>query len=431
MRTEAAVDAALGRIRPRLSTNVRWTLLGTAAHSVSQWLQFAILARAGGPEAVGRYALALALTAPVMSFAALQLRALLASDPAERFVFREYRALASITAAIGLVACGALALVTGAGRGAWSILAAVCVMRVTDSLADVYYGLWQQQERMHMIGLGRVVHAVFSTFLVALGAGVGGAESAVWGAALGSAVAYAFIHTITVRDTLARHALLRGPERPSTRRLLELAAEGLPMGVILLLSTLQTTVPRYFVDALLGSGALGLFAAAAQLTAAGNVFVGALGSAALPRLAAHAAGNTKAFRALTRKLLLAGAALGAAGVAASALVGRWVLQLVYGAPFGDGEGLLVVLSVAAASGFVASLLGYALTSARIIVAQPAILIVTLGALTALCAVLVPALGTSGAAWALAVAYVVQGVASRIVLRRSWTGAASGAATVSR
>ena len=58
----------------RMRTNVRWNVLGNVSYALGQWLQLVILARMGGPAAVGAYAFALALTAPVMMFASLCLR---------------------------------------------------------------------------------------------------------------------------------------------------------------------------------------------------------------------------------------------------------------------------------------------------------------------------------------------------------------------
>ncbi len=71
MRAEGAarsVEPGGAARRPAMSTNVWWTLLGTAANSAGTWLVIVILARSSGAAAVGTYAMALALTAPVMAF---------------------------------------------------------------------------------------------------------------------------------------------------------------------------------------------------------------------------------------------------------------------------------------------------------------------------------------------------------------------------
>ena len=50
----------------RMRSNIRWNLMGNLAYALGQFVQLIILARMGGPAAVGTYVLALSLTAPVM-----------------------------------------------------------------------------------------------------------------------------------------------------------------------------------------------------------------------------------------------------------------------------------------------------------------------------------------------------------------------------
>ncbi|HET6436844.1 MAG TPA: hypothetical protein VFG59_02195, partial [Anaeromyxobacter sp.] len=144
----------------------------------------------------------------------------------------------------------------------------------------------------------------------------------------------------------------------------------------------------------------------------------ALGGAGAPRLAwARNVGDEATFARLTGRLVLAGAGLGVLGVTASALAGRLVLSVVFRPEFGAAAGVLLVLSVAAGLGFVASLLGYALTAARVLVAQAAVLSASLAVTLAGCALLVPRHGAVGAAWVLVLANLVQGAWNGAALRR--------------
>lgn len=405
--------------RARLSANVRWALLGTASSAAANWLMVVLLARSSGPEAVGTYVFALALTAPVMSFASLQLRSLLASDPQGSYGFREYRKLTYLTTALGILASLLIALAAGSGSAAWPVLGAVCAMRAADAIAEIYRGLWQQKERMRVIGVGRLLQFLVSVTLVAVIIRMGGGAAGVAaGAALGSLTLLAFMHAWTAGDPEVSRALAASPAPVRWSRLWSLAAQGLPLGVILLLGELQSNVPRYFIERTAGKAALGLFAAANQLTTSGQLVVGALGSAALPRLAAWHAAGSAAFGDLARKLVLGGALFGAAGVLASALVGRQVLALVYKPEFGEAAGMLVVLSVAAGLGFVGSLLGYALTASRVIAVQPVILAITLAVIVLACALLSSRHGGVGVAWALVAGSAVQVAASQVALHRS-------------
>lgn len=399
--------------------NVRATLLGNAAYAVGLWAQLVIFARLGGPAAVGAYAFALALTAPVMMLSYLQVRILLASDARGAYAFRDYRQLRFITTAAALVIMVPVAWSTGQWRTVWPILGPVCAKVAADALADVYYGLWQQRERMGVIGWGLTLNAVASvTFMAAVALLGGGAPAVATGAALGSCVALVFVHLRTASDPELRGSVAPGAAPVEWRRLGRLAREAAPLGIIVLLGSLQLNVPRYFIQHYAGEASLGLFAAAYQLTATGGIFIQALAGAATPRLArACSEGNAAAFKALARKLVLSAVTLGVLGVATSALIGRPVLSIVFRPEFGSAAGVLVVLSVAAGVGFVATVVGYALTAARVIGVQPVLLSATLAVAFACCAVLVPSHGAAGAAWALVAASVVQAVWSAVALSR--------------
>jgi len=398
-----------------LRTNAQWLLAGNVAFALGAWVQVVLLARAGGPSAVGSYAYALALTGPAVGFASLQLRALLATDGAGAYSFGEYRALRALGMAAAVVAVVALGW-SSDGAPLLGVLVPVCLMRAAEGVSDVYHGVWQRSERMAVIGWALALNGVGSAVLMgvalAMGTGVAGGAA---GAALGSAIALAFVHQ---RTAAARGALRLAPAGGlAWRRLLRLARAAAPLGGITLLTALQASVPRYFIQASGEEAALGLFAAAYQLPVAGGMVISALGSAAVPRLAAlHEAGDGAAFRSLTRTLTWSGALLGVAGVALAIVLGRPLLAVLYDPSFAGADRMLVVLSAAAGLAFVASFQGYALTAARVIAPQPILLGGVTLVLGVACAALVPRFGGLGAAWAIVAASAVQVLASGALLR---------------
>jgi O-antigen/teichoic acid export membrane protein len=425
----SVTPSAEGRLEGRVRRNVEWNLLGSAAYAAGQWLQLITLARMGGPAAVGTYAFALAVTAPVMVFASLCLRFMQASDARSAYSFREYLSLRSATTGAAVLLIVTTAWGTGAGDGVWPVLVPVCAMRAADAVSDIYYGLWQQRERMSAIAGGLVLNAFASVALMLLASALGwGVPEAAAGAAVGSCAALLFIHVRTASDRDLRGAIVHC-EPVAWRRVCRLAREAAPLGFTILLGSLQQNIPRFFVQHFAGPSALGVFAAASQLTASADLAGGAMAAAAAPRLGSHVArSDVRAFQGVTRNLVLAGALLGAVGVALSALAGRWFLVHVYRPEFASGAPVLVILSAAAGMTLVASMLGYSLTAARVIAIQPFLLTLTLTVLTAGCFAIVPRWGESGAAWALLCATSVHALVSWVALRRAvWRPAASRAA----
>jgi O-antigen/teichoic acid export membrane protein len=394
-------------------------MAGNVAYAVGQWAQLILLARVGGAAAVGVYSLALALTAPVTNFASLQLGMLLSSDTRRSYAFREYRQLRAHTTVLAVVAIAVIGWISGTRGEAAIALALVAAMRAADAMSDVYFAAWQRAERMREIGVGMALNAGLSAGAMAAAVALGfGATGAIAGTVLGSLAALAYVCHRTSRDPELSMELSERQEGSGGRRWVRLGLEALPLGAIVLLTSLQQNVPRYFVQHAGGEIALGLFAAAAQLTAAGGIVVAALGRATTPRFARLlASGDLDGFRALARKIAGRGLLLGGCGAALAAVAGAPILRLLYGAEFAPAAPTLVVLSVAAGFGFVGSLLGYALTAGRVIAVQPLLLSFTLVALVAACFALVPAHGTMGAAWAFAIAAATHAALSGVVLSR--------------
>ena len=80
-----------------------WTFAGNVVYSGSQWGMLMVLAKLGSPEMVGQFALGLAVTAPVIMFANLQLRGVQATDARREYRFGHYLALRLFTTALAIL----------------------------------------------------------------------------------------------------------------------------------------------------------------------------------------------------------------------------------------------------------------------------------------------------------------------------------------
>jgi O-antigen/teichoic acid export membrane protein len=99
--------------------------------------------------------------------------------------------------------------------------------------------------------------------------------------------------------------------------------------------------------------------------------------------------------------------LGLVGIFVAAIKGKQILEIMYRPEYGARANLLTYLMIAAGIGYLCQFFGYAVTAARIFVAQiPLSLIVGL-TLTGTCYLWVPRFGVVGAIWAIATTMLVQ------------------------
>jgi len=181
----------------------------------------------------------------------------------------------------------------------------------------------------------------------------------------------------------------------------------LPLGVVTMLISLNSNIPRYFIEGQLGGYQLGIFAAVASFQKAAPTVVQALGRSASPRLANYyAAGNFRSFRKLTVRLITVGVMLGGAGVLVAVVAGRLILTLFYGPEYAL-PGLFALIMLGAGIDYVATMVLFVITSARYFRIQLPLQILTTGTVALACFWLIPAAGLAGAATAIVIGNLVR------------------------
>jgi O-antigen/teichoic acid export membrane protein len=186
-----------------------------------------------------------------------------------------------------------------------------------------------------------------------------------------------------------------------------------------MLVSLNANLPRYAIEHNLGIAELGAYAAVASFITAGSTVVNALGQAATPRLARHAAsGQPREFLRLTAKLGAVVLCLGVSGVALAILAGRPLLTLAYRPEYAAYTALLTGLLAAAIPAYLAAAMGYAVTAARSFDAQVPLFCVVAAVSGCASFLLVPRYGLTGAAIAVAIAAVAQIAGQGFILGRA-------------
>src|SRR5437870_12473778 len=96
-----------------LRCNVAWALAGNLGYSACQWGILICIAKLGTAADVGRFALGLALTAPVITLTNLNLRLLQSTDAREDHPFSVYMSVRLIGTVLGLAVIAAMAFGLG------------------------------------------------------------------------------------------------------------------------------------------------------------------------------------------------------------------------------------------------------------------------------------------------------------------------------
>lgn len=402
-----------------LRRNFSWTFIGNLIYSGCQWGMLVVLAKLGNPEMVGTFTLGLAVTAPVMMFSNLQLRDIQTTDAKNHYLFNDYLGLRLITTGLALPIILWITLATGYKGETAIVIILIGFAKGLESISDVFYGLLQKHEKMDRMAISVMMKGPLSLLMLSIGTYISG--SIVWGV-LGLVIAWACILLIwdipsyrwlinkftsegEIPDSLEGRTAKPRWQLGTIRKLIWLS---LPLGLVMMLISLNANIPRYFLEHSLGKKELGVFAALAYLIVAGNMVVSALGSAARPRLAKYYAGaNVSAYQKLLFQLVAIACLLGLSGILVAWVAGGQILTIVYQPEYAKYTELLIWLMVTAGIGYVSSFLGEGMTAARYFRTQIPLFIVVTSTSAIASFWFIPKNGLKGAAIALMIAEIVR------------------------
>ena len=408
-------------VRLSLRKNFTWTFAGNAIYAASQWGQLVVLAKLGSPETVGQFALALAICAPVIMFANLQLRSVQATDARHEYAFADYLGLRLMTTAAAYLVIISIVVLSGYQRETALAILCIGISKCFEAVSDVIFGLLQQQERMDRIAKSLMIEGPLTLVVMTVVLFVThsivwatGSLAVVWGLQLAFYDIPSALMILRAQSPGDEWKLMR--PRFDFKRLRPLVWLALPLGLAGSLNSLNTNIPRYFIQSFLGEQQLGIFAASAYFILIGAYVISALGQSASPRLAHHyQSGDFAKFRRLRNQLIGLGALLGAIGILVVWLGGGFILNFAYGSKYAQQADVLLILMIASALQYTFMFLGTTLNVMRRFQFHAYIQTLSIGMTVLLSIILIKDYGIRGAAYAILIKTFIEGVAYFLVV----------------
>lgn len=435
---EDAGHRAITNSRRQLRANVSWMLAGNVWQGFTQWLLVVALAKLGTIEMVGNFTLGLAIGLPILMFGTLSLRSIQVTDGGHSYRFLDYLFLRFLSLIAALLLIVGISVWAHYSLALIVAIALISAAKMGEFLSDVFYGLLQREERMAGIAISMALRGTLSVCALAAGAWLTG--SLVWGAAGMLASSFMTLLAFDIPRSLAlmRLRLSKGLREcagylltffkgGAYARLKTLAAGGLPLGIVLMLVSLNLNLPRYFVEHNLGIRELGIFSSLTNILSVGSVVINALGQGVTPRLAKYfETARMKEFRDLLSLTVGASLAMGVAGLAGALLFGRQALSILYQPEYMSEQDSLVWLMAASAFVYASSVLGCAVTAVKCFVPQLPLFAIAAGTTAVASMLLVPSQGLRGAALAILISAIIQCAGGAHLLWTAWKRAGASA-----
>ncbi|WP_052345901.1 lipopolysaccharide biosynthesis protein [Paucisalibacillus sp. EB02] len=396
-----------------LKTNMTWTLAGTIIYSLTQWLLLIVIAKLGTPEMVGKYALGLAVTAPIIMLTEMRLRLTLITDAKGSYGFHHYLGTRIVSVLISFLIIIAIVLVIGYEFQTSMIIILIGIAKLPESVSDILHGKLHKYERMDFINISSVLKGILTVIVFSW---ILYTTNSLMMAIIGQILVWTVI--LLFFDCLI--AKRYGSIKPSfnVTKMKQLVKLTIPLGIMGLLTTVNTNLPSYLVEYFLGKEELGYFVALFYILLAGNRVVNALRQPAAPLLASlYEEGNLKGFNNLLLKLLGIGAIIGVLGLITTYIFGEFLLSIIYTPSYAAYSGLFVAIMVSGLFSYPAAFLANGVIATRHFKSQP--YLAGLWVLTSVigCIVFIPKLGVYGAAIAVIIASFVELISLYLVLVR--------------
>lgn len=328
-----------------LAPAIGFSMAGQVVYLLSQLAILASLTRLRGPAAVGEFGLAIALCTPFFMFVSMGGKMSQSSDVKQRYSFAEYGALVAVLACLGVIGSMAAGFVFAKTGHALLIVGIIALTKAAESVSNLAYGAFQQAGRPDKISNSLMLRGALTVplFIALLLAGV----------AVGVAFLAQFVVWTSValaRDYPSASRIAAGKVvRPSGdwRRIAILARETAPLGMSFALGALLNSLPRLFVERMIGLSAVGVLTIVTYFQQAGSIMISAISQPLINRFARlRYSGDVRALRRTQLALLVLVGGCSIAGIIFVALAGEWLLWLVFGPELASASDLLLLIALA-------------------------------------------------------------------------------------
>ncbi|MNG58925.1 Polysaccharide biosynthesis protein [compost metagenome] len=388
-----------------LLKKAKWLVGGNFIFAFSQWVILIFFARMTNQENLGQYALALAIVTPIFAVGNLQLRPLYILDlnSEQKYTYTHFYYLRLICSFIALACCLVLGLFFNVSI---LVLLLVGLLKFFESYSDIIYAYYNAYDQTQLISKSLFLKGTFSVLAVAVGLYLFDFYTALILFLFVYLVVWLFVDNLYIQKT---------QEIKKMSLDLEIMKSAIPMGISLGIVTLQSNIPRLFLDQYASIEAVGIFTVLSYFIIVGSIFINSICQYLSPRLT-HAWNHNRAyFKKLLSMALLVAGGLGLIAIFLSYFMGEFVLNLVYGAEYVTYTDAFVLTMVAGFILYLATVLGYTLTAIGFIKQQIYLFSIVLIFSVLVSYLCIPEYGIIGGIYTLIVSYLVQCVLSLLIV----------------
>lgn len=383
----------------------KWLLGGNLIFSLSQWLIMIMIARLASKENLGQYALALAIVLPIYALTNLQLRPLFILDDNgnRKYNYSNFYYLRLLSSFIGILIC----IIFGFYYNEiLLILLIVAGIKFLESLSDIIYAFYNSKDKTYLISKSLLLK------------GMGGVLACFLGLTYFNfnwAIFFILLNYFLIWYFLDNKFILKTKEISQKKLNFKILNQAIPMGVTLGLVTLQSSIPRIFLNNYESTELVGILSVLSYFVVIGSIFINSICQYLSPKIVKFWINDIKGFIKNYIFMQVISLLFGFFVLFFCYFFGNIILNLVYGEKFIEYEKELNLIMFSGIFLYLSTVNGFTLTSIGYIGKQ--VYIFGFIVLTTLLSsyILIPRLGMDGAIYSMVIAYFTQFIVTSLVI----------------
>lgn len=397
----------------KIKSKLSWSLFGNIIYALSQWGVVTIIARFGTTEDIGIYSLALAITAPIVLFFNFQLSMVLVTDSKNEFDFNQYLGSRVINSAIAFIFIFLVSFIYYNNTEIVIIILLMGLVKFVETLSDICMGYFQKKDRIDLVGKSQLYRGLLTVIIVgALFFLFRNMIIAVAGLLILMILRFIYYDLKIVNKFINIKPIFDN----SWYTLIKIT---FPLGIVSLINSLNTNIPRYFLEHFSGIDQVGIYAALSYVLIASGMVISPVSQIVAPRLA-NAYNKNKVNDILIINFIVICFSIFVFSLIISSVIlqGEKILTILYGSEYSKYNNIFTILNLSIFFTSLTTFFNLNIIAARKFKIQPLInFIVTI--VTVLCSYyLISNNGILGAAYVLILSKGIQTLLSLLIMVNS-------------
>ena len=393
-----------------LLNKAKWLLGGNILFAFSQWLMLIMFSHFSNPIQLGYYSYALAITAPIFMLSNLQLRPLVVADLnlERKFRYSEYFSLRLLTILFAVIV--SLFFIDWENNLALSIVLVVVLIKASESVSDIIYAYYNANKKTKFISRSltfKSVLVIILSFCVLYLT-----HNIVYSLTV-TLIGYLFVLVLLdIRQNIKHLREINFFDK----KLKKIVQIGLPLGIAVMLVSLQTNIPRYFLEYYSNVELVGVYTILYYFIVIGGIVINSVCQYLSPNFSEFYRDlKIDELKRIIKNAFFIALYIGMSGLVISLFLNSFIIKIIYGNDYLEYAYLLPYIMIAGIFTFLSVVNGYLLTSLRLLKIQMPIFLILVCLTVIYSYLLIPVYGLTGAIYTTILSAVSQFLISSFII----------------